>query len=45
MEKNYAKEVKETEDFFEVLKLLKEGWLLNQTASQGDRYKFLMIRV
>ncbi|MEK4196031.1 hypothetical protein NYE59_23340 [Paenibacillus sp. FSL L8-0323] len=40
-----VKELRETANVFEVLKLMKEGWLLNQTASQGDRYKFLMIRV
>lgn len=40
-----VKELKQTEDLFEVIQLLTEGWLLNKVASHQDRFKFLMIRV
>ncbi|GBF73084.1 hypothetical protein PA598K_01369 [Paenibacillus sp. 598K] len=40
-----AKELYATPDFFEVLELLKKGWLLHRVASQGDNFTFLMIRV
>lgn len=40
-----AKEIRVTEDVFQVLALLKEGWLLHKVASHQDKFKFLMIRV
>ncbi|MEK5028739.1 hypothetical protein [Paenibacillus sp. FSL M7-1046] len=40
-----VKELRETADVFEVLKLLKEGWLLIKVASHQDNYKFLMIQI
>jgi hypothetical protein len=40
-----ALEVRQTEDVFEVLALLKEGWLLNRVASHQNIFIFLMIRV
>lgn len=45
MNEQRVKELKETEDIFEVLRLLKSGWLLNRVASHRDEYKFLMIRI
>lgn len=40
-----ALEVRQTEDMFEVLALLKEGWILNRIASYNDIFIFLMISV
>lgn len=40
-----VRELRETDDIFEVLRLLKEGWLLNRVASHQENYKFLMILI